>query len=77
MGLWFMENTSSGYNIIRADKIENNNFKILNNVTIYNLDRGFNFIRRYDSEKIIINQKKWSMIKAQITQEKESLQPGT
>ena len=77
MGLWFMENTSSGYNIIRADKIENNNFKILNNVTIYNLDRGFNFIRRYDSEKIIINQKKWSMIKAQITQEKESLQPDT
>ena len=77
MGLWFMENTANGYNIIRADKIENNNFKILNNVTIYNLDRGFNFIRRYDSEKIIINQKKWSMIKAQITQEKESLQPDT
>ena len=77
MGLWFMENTANGYNIIRADKIENNNFKILNNVTIYNLDRGFNFIRRYDSEKIIINQKKWSMIKAEITQEKEFLQPDT
>lgn len=77
MGLWFMENTSDGYNIIRADQIENNNFKILNNVTIYNLDQGFNFIRRYDSEKIIINQKKWSMINAQITQEKESLQPDT
>ena len=77
MGLWFMENTTSGYNIIRADKIEKNNFNILNNVTIYNLDRGFNFIRRYDSEKIIINQKKWLMIKAQITQEKESFQPDS
>ena len=72
MGLWFMENTSSGYNIIRADKIENNNFKILNNVTIYNLDQDFNFLRRYDSEKISINKKKWSLTKAQITQEKES-----
>ena len=72
MGLWFMENTSSGYNIIRADKIENNNFKILNNVTIYNLDQDFNFVRRYDSEKISINKKKWSLTKAQITQEKES-----
>jgi lipopolysaccharide export system permease protein len=72
MGLWFMENTANGYNIIRADKIENNNFKILNNVTIYNLDQDFNFLRRYDSEKISINKKKWSLTKAQITQEKES-----
>jgi lipopolysaccharide export system permease protein len=72
MGLWFMENTANGYNIIRADKIENNNFKILNNVTIYNLDQDFNFVRRYDSEKISINKKKWSLTKAQITQEKES-----
>lgn len=72
MGLWFMENTANGYNIIRADKIENNNFKILNNVTIYNLNQDFNFVRRYDSEKISINKKKWSLTKAQITQEKES-----
>jgi lipopolysaccharide export system permease protein len=72
MGLWFMENTANGYNIIRADKIEKNNFKILNNVTIYNLDQEFNFVRRYDSEKIAINKKKWSLTKTQITQEKES-----
>jgi lipopolysaccharide export system permease protein len=72
MGLWFVENTANGYNIIRADKIENNNFKILNNVTIYNLNQDFNFVRRYDSEKISINKKKWSLTKAQITQEKES-----
>ena len=77
MGLWFMENTVSGYNIIRADKIDKNNFKILNNVTIYNLDQDFNFVRRYDSEKIIISQKKWLLTKAQITQEKESLSVGT
>ena len=73
MGLWFMENTANGYNIIRADRIEKNSFKILSNVTIYNLDQDFNFIRRYDSEKITINQKQWLLSKAQITQEKESL----
>ena len=73
MGLWFMENTTSGYNIIRADKIEKNNFNILNNVTIYNLDQGFNFVKRYDSEKITINQKRWSLNKTQVTQEKKSL----
>lgn len=73
MGLWFVENTTSGYNIIRADKIEKNNFNILNNVTIYNLDQGFNFIKRYDSEKIIINQKRWSLNKTQITQEEKNL----
>jgi len=73
MGLWFMENTTSGYNIIRADKIEKNNFNILNNVTIYNLDQGFSFVKRYDSEKITINQKRWSLNKTQVTQEKKSL----
>ena len=73
MGLWFMENTANGYNIIRADRIQKNNFKILSNVTIYNLDQDFNFIRRYDSEKVTINQKKWLLAKTQITQETESL----
>ena len=72
MGLWFMENTTSGYNIIRADKIESNNFKQLNNVTIYNLDQNFNFLKRYDSRKVIIDQKKWSLIETKITQENES-----
>jgi lipopolysaccharide export system permease protein len=72
MGLWFMENTTSGYNIIRADKIESNDFKQLNNVTIYNLDQNFNFLKRYDSRKVIIDQKKWSLIETKITQENES-----
>ena len=75
MGLWFMENTTNGYNIIRADRIGKDNFQILNNVTIYNLDQDFNFIRRLDSAKIIINEKKWLLTEAQITQEKESLSP--
>jgi len=60
-GLWFMETTPFSFNIIRADKILNNDFTKLNNVTIYNLDENFNFIKRYDSKKILINKKNWQL----------------
>ena len=72
MGLWFMENTVNGFNIIRADKIASNNFAKLNNVTIYNLDKDFNFIKRLDSKEVSIAQKKWTLIETQITKEEES-----
>ena len=73
MGLWFMESKADGFNIIRADKIADNNFSKLKNVTIYNLDQKFNFIKRYDTDEVFINQKKWLLAKTQITQETESL----
>ena len=73
MGLWFMESKADGFNIIRADKIADNNFSKLKNVTIYNLDQKFKFIKRYDSDEVFINQKKWLLAKTQITQETESL----
>jgi len=73
MGLWFMESKADGFNIIRADKIADNNFSKLKNVTIYNLDKKFNFIKRYDSDEVFISQKKWLLTKTQITQEAESL----
>jgi len=73
MGLWFMESKADGFNIIRADKIADNNFSKLKNVTIYNLDQKFNFIKRYDSNEVLISQKKWLLPKAQITQDAESL----
>jgi lipopolysaccharide export system permease protein len=73
MGLWFMESKADGFNIIRADKIADNNFSKLKNVTIYNLDQKFNFIRRYDSDEVLISQKKWLLTKTQITQETDSL----
>ena len=72
MGLWFMEDTISGYNIIHANEIASNDFSKLNNVTIYNLDQEFNFIRRYDSKKVSINKKEWLLSETQITQESES-----
>jgi lipopolysaccharide export system permease protein len=60
-GLWFVESAKSGYNIIRADKISNNDFLKLKNVTIYNLDNKFNFMKRYDAENAIINNRNWSL----------------
>ena len=60
-GLWFMENISNGYNIIRADKISNNEFNNLKNVTIYNLDSEFNFKKRYDGKEVFINKKNWKI----------------
>ncbi len=60
-GLWFVENLPSGYNIIRADKISDNNFSKLKNVTIYNLDENFNFLKRLDSKQVLIENKNWSL----------------
>lgn len=59
LGLWFMESLPNGYNIIRADKISGNDFSKLSNVTIYNLNKDFSFIKRLDSKNIIIKDKNW------------------
>lgn len=65
-GLWFKENLENGYNIIRANKILNNDFTKLTNVTIYNLDKSFNFIKRLDSDEIIIKNKNWMMFNTKV-----------
>ena len=65
-GLWFMENVPSGFNIIRADTILNNNFSKLKNVTIYSLDKNFNFLNRSDSKEVRINNKDWLLEGAKI-----------
>ena len=58
-GLWFMERKKNTHNIIRADKILNNDFTKLYNSTIYELDENFSFMKRYDSRLVFINKKKW------------------
>lgn len=65
-GLWFMENINNNFNIIRADKISSNNFSRLNNVTIYNMDNNFNFIKRMDSKVVVIKKKNWILEKTKI-----------
>lgn len=58
-GLWFMENNKKNYKIIRSDKIQSNDFSKLYNSTIYELDKDFNFVKRYDSKLVFINKKNW------------------
>jgi len=60
-GLWFMEILPNEYNIVRADNISNNNFSKLSNVTIYNLDKNFNFLKRTDSQIAKISNKNWNL----------------
>ena len=65
-GLWFMETMENNFNIIRADTIINNNFSELNNFTIYNLDKNFNFIKRLDGKKAKIINKNWLLEEVKI-----------
>lgn len=66
-GFWFLENNNKGQNIIRADKIIDNNFSKLNNISIYILDENFRFTKRIDAEKVNINYKTWYLQNVKIT----------
>lgn len=70
-GLWFMETLPDGFNIIRSDRIAGNNFNNLKNMTIYNLDLNFNFIKRIDSKSANIENKKWVLENAKILDTKQ------
>jgi lipopolysaccharide export system permease protein len=74
-GLWFMENTNNGFNIIRADTISDNNFYKLKNVTIYYLDQDFNFLKRMDTKEVSINDKKWFLEDTKITTSSPEVDP--
>ena len=71
-GLWFMENLPQGYNIIRADRILDNNFTNLTNVTIYSLDKNFNFTKRLDGKSVKIDNKNWILDNARIFSSSDS-----
>jgi len=71
-GLWFLEKNKKNYNIIRADKIADNDFSKLYNSTIYTLDKNFNFLKRYDSKLIFINKKKWFLENTYILTNKDN-----
>ena len=58
-GLWFMEKNKENYNIVRADKIGDDNFLKMQNATIYQLDKEFNFIQRLDIKEILVKEKIW------------------
>jgi len=63
-GLWLMEKKIDGYNIIKSEKKISQNFKKLNQVTIYKFDDKNNFKERIDSESVLIKKKNWELINA-------------
>lgn len=60
-GLWVKEKMANKTIIIRADIIKSQNFKNLNNLTIYEIDNNYKLIERIDAKNSIIKNKNWEL----------------
>jgi len=60
-GLWVKEKIDNYTYLIRADTIENQEFKNLKNLTIYQFDNDMNFLKRIDANDVIVNGFNWSL----------------
>ena len=58
-GLWVKEKKNNETIIIRADKIIDQNFKNLKNITIYEINSNGVLIKRIDTKKAEIQKNKW------------------
>ena len=58
-GLWVRDKKKDSTLIIRADKIEKQNFDKLSNVTIYKFDNQNNLIERIDANNISLKDERW------------------
>lgn len=67
-GIWLKENLENHKYFIRADKIQNNNFSLLENITIYKIHENGIFVERLDAKTAVILNKKWNLKKGKITQ---------
>jgi lipopolysaccharide export system permease protein len=63
-GLWLKEKQNNQSVIIRADKIENENFDKLNNLSIYKFDKNNKFIERLDAKEAKIFKNYWIIFNA-------------
>ena len=71
-GLWVKDRKDNNSFIIRADKIDDENFNTLSNVTIYKFDNENTLIERIESKNAFIEKDKWKVIDALIiTNDKE------
>ena len=64
-GLWIKENKNDETLIIRADRVESENFSKLNNVTIYKYNKN-NFNQRLDSKMLSIKNNIWTLKNATV-----------
>ena len=58
-GLWVKEKNNNETMIIRADKIIDQNFKNLKNITIYKFSNNGEFIKRIDTKNAEVQKSKW------------------
>ena len=60
-GLWVKEKQDQFSYIIRADRIDDQNFKNLKNLTIYQFDNKTNFVKRIDANNAEIDYLDWKL----------------
>jgi len=65
-GLWIKSNYKNNKFIIRADKVETQDFTKLKNITIYKFNNTNNFKQRIDSKSALIKNKMWFLSNANI-----------
>ena len=65
-GLWFLEKKNNDINLIRAEKVNDNNFSKFYNVSIYLFNDEFNLSKRIDAANAIIENKNWLTKKVRI-----------
>lgn len=70
-GVWLKETNDQITSIIRADKIESENFKKLFNITIYKF-KNYNFEERIDAIEANILKKEWILRNAKIIRDEVS-----
>jgi len=58
-GLWVKEKKNNETIIIRADKIINQNFKNLRNITIYKFNNNSDLVKRIDTKKAEVQKNNW------------------
>lgn len=60
-GLWVKDRQDSNTFIVRADRIENDNFNNLSNIIIYKFENNGDLIERIEGDSAIIENEKWKI----------------
>ncbi len=74
-GIWVKEKKGDYTYIVRTNQIKNDNFSILENITIYKFDKNNKFNERVDGRSVNINASSWDIkdAKRSTLEEKEKL----
>ena len=76
-GLWIKERQKNFTYLIRADSIQDQNFKNLKNLTIYKFDNKTNFLQRTDADNVTIEGFNWYLKGTKTLFENKNLEEET